>query len=159
MKTGVVVAVIVLAAVLMVEPAWGDGWVSFGPSKDAKVGPPPGHVNKVDDSPLPDDQGDDWTVALLDAGDAAPGAQGPAGPQGPQGPKGDKGDKGGKGDSADLCVNLPGVQTSAGWKRWPQRYWGFKPRLERRVLALNRKGQIVCVTLSWVKKHGWRGKR
>lgn len=148
----------VLVALIVGSDAWADGWVGFGgnAAKGKKVGPPPGFVNTpASDAPLPDDQaGDDWEDAvitprsLLEAG--PPGPQGPPGPAGPQGPKG---------DSADLCANLPGVQTSAGWKRWPQRFWTFKPRLERRVLALNRKWQIVCVTLSWVKKHGWRGRR
>ncbi len=132
----------------------GDGWTSFG-SAPGPVGPPAGYVAPPERGPLPDDpEGADATeddrspFVILDSG--------PAGPPGPQGPQGEKGDKGDKGDSADLCANLPGVQTSPGWKRWPQRFWTFKPRLERRVLALNRKGQIVCVTLSWLKRHGWR---
>lgn len=148
------VAAVLCALPLMVtETAIADdGWTWFTPD-NGQAGPPSGFVNPPDKGELrpmdePESDGDDWRAAVLDVG--------PAGPPGPQGPKGDKGDKG---DSADLCANLPGVQTSPGWKRWPQRFWTFKPRLERRVLALNRKGQIVCVTLSWVKRHGWRGRR
>lgn len=158
--------VLVLAAISSSSAAADDGWTSFGGNASKRtVGPPAGFVNTpADNSPLPDDPaGDDAVVIEVGTLDAGSGIAteagvvvGPPGPQGPPGPKGDKGDKG---DSADLCANLPGVQTSPGWKRWPQRYWTFKPRLERRVLALNRKGQIVCVTLSWVKRHGWRGRR
>lgn len=142
-------------ALSVVSSSWaGDGWVGFGSKAAAgPVGPPAGYVPPPDRGELPDGEDDDGVAGDYSEFVILEGVPGPAGPAGPQGPKGDKGDKG---DSADLCANLPGVQTSAGWKRWTQRFWGFKPRLERRVLALNRKGQIVCVTLSWVKKHGLR---
>lgn len=148
----------IASALVLAVPAssWaGDGWIGFG-SKPGPAGPPAGYVAPPDRGALPESEDEDVLdvseeFVILDAG-----VPGPAGPPGPQGEKGERGDKGDKGDSADLCANLPGVQTSPGWKRWTHRFWTFKPRLERRVLALNRKGQIVCVTLSWVKRHGMR---
>lgn len=124
-----------------------DGWTWFTPD-NGKAGPPAGFENAPEKGELPpmeEPADDDWRSVVLEIG--------PQGPAGPQGPKGDKGDKG---DSADLCQNIPGVQTTPGFKRWPQRYWTFRPRLERRYLAINRKGQIVCVTERWIKAHALR---
>lgn len=83
-----------------------------------------------------------------DKGD--PGDKGDRGDTGPQGPQGIQGPPG---LNADLCSNLPDTQTKPPPKRWPQRYWGFKPRLEPRVLTINKQSQLVCVTVSWAKKH------
>lgn len=128
--------VITMLALMVPAVAWPeDGWASYTdePTTDT-IGAPPGFENPPQ-RPLETDD--------------APGV-GPAGPQGPQGPAGPQGPKG---DSADLCQNIPGVQTTPGFKYWAQRYWSFNPKREKRYLATNRKGQIVCVTLRWIRKH------
>lgn len=134
---GLLIAVV---ALVVVSAAWADdGWTSY-------AGPENGPVAVLPDPPVPLDvpQGSD---------DSGVGATGETGPQGPPGPQGPAGPQGPKGDSADLCQNLLGVQTTPGVKIWPQRYWGFKPRREQRYLAVNGKGQLVCVTLSWINRH------
>lgn len=83
----------------------------------------------------------------------AVGPQGETGPQGPAGPQGPQGPQGIPGVSADLCQNIPGIQTVPGFKYNAQRFWSFKPKWERRFLTTNRKGQIVCVTQSWIRHH------
>lgn len=87
-----------------------------------------------------------------------PSTPGATGPQGPQGPQGDKGDKGEPGVNADMCQNLPGIQPTPPLKYNSQRFWGFLPKWERRFLAVNRKGQLVCVTQRWINNHRrpWR---
>lgn len=77
------------------------------------------------------------TIGGCKGTDGANGAQGATGATGAKGDKGDKGDTGATGAtgqdgaSADLCPNLKGVQSSvpAG-----------------KVLALNLRRQVVCVT-------------
>lgn len=81
------------------------------------------------------------------------GDPGPPGPQGPAGPQG------APGIGADLCSNVPGVQSQPGWKKWPQRYWSFRPKREKRVLSMNSRGQLVCVTQRWIRTHGILAKR
>lgn len=150
---------VILGALIFITGAWAeDGWTSYTdePTTDP-VGPPadyaPTPVTEtpfiitqpiVNDEPAPPGE------------PGKPGDPGPPGPQGPAGPQGPQGEKGDKGDSADLCQNIPGVQTSPGRKYWAQRYWGFRPKWEKRFIAINRKGQIVCVTQRWIKKHGIR---
>ena len=88
--------------------------------------------------------------------DVLQGIQGPPGPQGPEGPQGatgPMGPQGPPGTPADLCSNIDGPQSQPGWKIWPQRYWGFKPKREKRMLSVNKQGQSVCVTQSWINKH------
>lgn len=135
-----VFAVFVGALVITSGAFADDGWTSYTDTPATQpVGPPADYVpTPTSDSPF---------IPFND--DDAP-AQGPPGPQGPQGERGEKGDKG---DSADLCQNIPGVQTIPGLKYNAQRYWGFLPKWEKRYLTLNRKGQIVCVTLRWIKAH------
>lgn len=117
-----------------------DGWTYIGP-------PPP--VPPLEEPLAPASQPSASNVGQepAQAKDGAPGPQGPAGPQG------EPGQQGPAGVNADLCQNIPGVQTTPPAKVWPQRYWTFRPRLERRHLAVNGKGQIVCVTRRWIKAH------
>ncbi len=91
----------------------------------------------------------------------------PAAKDGVAGAKGDKGDKGEPGATgpqgtagvnADLCQNIPGVQTTPGSKYNAQRFWSFLPKWEMRFLAVNGKRQLVCVTQRWLRNHGG-GKR
>lgn len=128
---------VAVVALVFVSAAWPeDGWTSYTdePATEA-VGPPPDYIPAVANEDPP-------------AGE--PGKQGEPGPPGPLGPQGEKGDKG---DSADLCQNIDGVQTVPGRKYNAQRFWGFLPKWEKRYLAMNRKGQIVCVTLRWIRAH------
>lgn len=83
------------------------------------------------------------------------GEKGDRGDPGPPGPQGPPGQQGPPGVNADLCSNINGIQTQPGWKVWPQRFWGFKPRREKRVLSLNMDGHLVCVTQRWIRKHGF----
>lgn len=156
-----------LAALVFTSAAFAEGgWTGFGPEDPdppaAKVVAPEAPSPPAASEPAAEPELLPQTVVI----------QGKAGADGGQGQKGDKGDKGEKGDpgpqgpqgiqgvpgvGADLCQNLPntkGPQSTPGFKRWPQRYWGFKPRLEPRVVTLNKRGQLVCVTQSWINKHG-----
>lgn len=84
--------------------------------------------------------------------------KGEKGDRGDTGPQGETGPQGSPGVNADLCQNLPGIQTSPPLKYNAQRYWSFLPKWERRFLAVNRKGQLVCVTQRWINNHRrpWR---
>lgn len=144
---------VILGALALCSGAWAeDGWSSYTdqPTTDP-VGPPADYVpTPAAATPFIIE------TALTDQeppSPGAPGAQGPIGPEGPQGPPGQQGAQGEKGDSADLCQNIPGVQTYPGRKYNAQRYWKFLPKWEKRYLTLNRKGQIVCVTMRWIKAH------
>ncbi len=72
------------------------------------------------------------------------GANGSDGANGSAGPAGADGKPGADGISADLCANWDGIQT--------------KPPAGK-LLAMNRRGQIVCVSQAWIKQHGFQGKR
>lgn len=136
---------VILGALALATGAWAeDGWSSYTdePTTDP-VGPPSDYV------PTPTVE----TPFVIPFNDPPAGEPGKPGEPGPQGPAGAKGDKGDKGDSADLCQNIDGVQTTPGRKYNAQRYWSFKPKWEKRYLATNRKGQIVCVTLRWIRAH------
>lgn len=145
MKRDLVPVLVIAAIAILIITAKAkadDGWTTFTPPvapAETSIEQKPEAPQQATSEPKP-----------------ASGAKGPKGDPGPQGPKGDPGTQGIAGLNADLCANLPGIQTTAGWKIWPQRYWSFKPKRERRVLAMNRKRQIVCVTLHWVKLHGAR---
>jgi hypothetical protein len=71
------------------------------------------------------------------------GTNGANGSAGPQGPAGANGLNGADGASADLCVNIDGVQSKV-----PS---GLLP-------SLNKRGQFVCVTQEWIKANGQKPK-
>lgn len=132
---------IAAALVFAASAAADEGWTGYG-------GPGFTPVARPDTIPtIPDQQPADPTDQ------PASGLPGQKGDKGDPGPKGDKGDPGPKGDSADLCQNIPGTQTVPGLKYNAQRYWSFKPKWEKRYLAINGKGQLVCVTLPWIRAH------
>lgn len=130
MKVGVVSALVFASAA-----AADDGWTGFagaGIAPTSRAEAAPTFADSTSDGDLP---------------------AGAPGPQGPQGPPGEKGDKGDPGVNADLCQNLPGIQTTPVAKYNAQRFWSFLPKWERRFLAVNRKGQLVCVTQRWINTH------
>lgn len=134
---GAVAGCLVLASASWAE----EGWTSYTEEPAAPGFTPPAATTEREllaDDPTPE---------------VVRGERGQKGDTGPKGDRGDPGPKGDKGDSADLCSNIPGTQTQPGWKIWPQRYWGFMPRREKRVLSMNRKRQLVCVTQRWIRKH------
>ncbi|MGH8896321.1 MAG: hypothetical protein ACRDZ4_04680 [Egibacteraceae bacterium] len=71
--------------------------------------------------------------------------------QGAPGRDGAPGLNGADGLSADICSNLRGVQSTPGFARGAARYGS---KLTPRVLALNGRGQLVCVTQRWLDKFG-----
>lgn len=147
-----------------------EGWGSFYTDVPvAVVGPPPSYEQDGDSEDPEQSAGSaqlvsNRIIALL-GGDPTPepqplpgatGPQGPPGAQGAQGAQGDQGPPGAQGApgvNADLCQNIPGIQSVPGFRYNAQRYWSFKPKWQKRYLAINRKGQIVCVTLQWIRRH------
>lgn len=148
-------------AFVFTSGAWAeDGWTGFGDDDDPPVAGEPANPGSPapQPPPSPSPAPTDPAVAPKDGVKGDPGMKGDKGDKGDQGPQGIQGIQGVPGVNADLCSNLPGIQSTPGFKRWPQRYWRFKPRLEPRVLALNRKHQIVCVTQHWIRSQRLRAR-
>lgn len=136
----------VSALVFASSAAADDGWTSFAgatfaPTPRAEAAP--AFENTVSSS------SDDEPASVP----GAPGAPGAKGDKGDKGDTGPAGPAGANGVNADLCQNLPGVQTVPPAKYNAQRYWSFLPKWEMRFLALNRKHQLVCVTQRWINTH------
>lgn len=124
-----------------------EGWGSYTDAPTA--GPPPSYEQDGDsEDPEISARGAQLVSSMLTSL-----LSGPPGPPGPPGPQGPPGAQGPPGVNADLCQNIPGIQTVPGYKYNAQRYWSFKPKWQKRYLAINSKGQIVCVTLQWIRRH------
>lgn len=141
-------------ALMIPAAAWpDDGWSAYtNVEESAPVGVPAGFVNTPTATTRVED------AVTLEEPPAAgaqgePGGKGDKGDRGDTGPQGPAGPQGVKGDPADLCQNIPGAQIVPGSKYNAQRYWGFLPKWEKRYLTVNRKRQIVCVTLRWIRAH------
>lgn len=115
------------------------------PPPSASIPDPPQETKSAPQETARETSGATETPAKGDKGD--PGEKGDRGDTGPQGVQGVPG------VNADLCSNIAGIQTQPGWKKWPQRYWSFRPKKEKRVLSVNKRGHLVCVTQRWIRTH------
>lgn len=159
-------AVVMVAAICLILPgtAVGAGWTKYTDVPTTEpVGPPPVPENEPEEeAPAPVPQSE----VQEEPEDGAPGPKGskgekgdpgPPGPPGVPGLPGPQGPQGPPGLNADLCQNIDGIQITPGWKIWPQRYWTFRPKKERRFLATNGRRHFVCVTQRWLRAH-WTAK-